>query len=59
MSGGFSIITDRLKGELGLDRIYCNELVFEDGLLTGLKMNVTSDKGCGNTGNKGVGNSEK
>jgi phosphoserine phosphatase len=44
VSGGFSIITDRLKGELGLDRIYCNELVFEDGLLTGLKMNVTSDK---------------
>ena len=44
VSGGFSIITDRLKGELGLDRIFCNELVFEDGVLTGLKMNVTSDK---------------
>jgi phosphoserine phosphatase len=44
VSGGFSIITDRLKGELGLDRIFCNELVFEDGFLTGLKMNVTSDK---------------
>jgi len=44
VSGGFSIITDRLKSELGLDRIFCNELVFEDGFLTGLKMNVTSDK---------------
>jgi phosphoserine phosphatase len=44
VSGGFSIITDRLKGELGLDKIFCNELVFEDGVLTGLKMNVTSDK---------------
>ena len=44
VSGGFSIITDRLKGELDLDRIFCNELVFEDGVLTGLKMNVTSDK---------------
>ena len=44
VSGGFSIITDRLKGELGLDRIFCNELVFEDGVLTGLKMSVTSDK---------------
>lgn len=44
VSGGFSIITDRLKGELGIDKIFCNELVFEDGVLTGLKMNVTSDK---------------
>jgi phosphoserine phosphatase len=44
VSGGFSIITERLKGELDLDRIFCNELVFEDGVLTGLKMNVTSDK---------------
>jgi phosphoserine phosphatase len=44
VSGGFSIITDRLKCELDLDRIFCNELVFEDGVLTGLKMNVTSDK---------------
>jgi phosphoserine phosphatase len=44
VSGGFSIITDRLKGELGLDKIFCNELVFEDGFLKDLKMNVTSDK---------------
>lgn len=44
VSGGFSIITDRLKGELGLDKIFCNELIFEDGVLVGLKLNVTSDK---------------
>jgi phosphoserine phosphatase len=44
VSGGFSIITDRLKAELGLDRIFCNELIFENGKLAGLKMNVTSDK---------------
>jgi phosphoserine phosphatase len=44
VSGGFSIITDRLKEELGLDRIFCNELIFENGKLAGLKMNVTSDK---------------
>jgi phosphoserine phosphatase len=44
VSGGFSIITDRLKGELGLDKIFCNELIFEDGVLVGLKVNVTSDK---------------
>jgi phosphoserine phosphatase len=44
VSGGFSIITDRLKGELGLDKVFCNELVFENGLLVGLKIHVTSDK---------------
>lgn len=44
VSGGFSIITDRLKTELGLDKIFCNELIFENGKLAGLKMNVTSDK---------------
>jgi phosphoserine phosphatase len=44
VSGGFSIITDRLRAELGLDKIFCNELIFENGKLAGLKMNVTSDK---------------
>jgi phosphoserine phosphatase len=44
VSGGFSIITDRLKGELELDKVFCNELVFENGVLAGLKINVTSDK---------------
>lgn len=44
VSGGFSIITNRLKEELGLDEVFCNELVFENGLLVGLKINVTSDK---------------
>jgi phosphoserine phosphatase len=44
VSGGFSIITERLKGDLGLDKIFCNELIFENGELVDLKMNVTSDK---------------
>jgi phosphoserine phosphatase len=44
VSGGFSIITDRLKGDLGLDKIFCNELIFKNGKLVDLKMNVTSDK---------------
>lgn len=44
VSGGFSIITERLKGDLGLDKIFCNELIFENGKLVDLKMNVTSDK---------------
>ena len=44
VSGGFTIITDRLKEELGLDRIFSNELVFANGKLEGLKLKVTSDK---------------
>jgi phosphoserine phosphatase len=44
VSGGFTLITDRLKGELLLDRIYSNELIFSDGKLDNVKINVTSDK---------------
>lgn len=44
VSGGFSIITDRLKGKLGLDKIFCNRLIFENGKLANLEINVTSDK---------------
>ena len=44
VSGGFSIITDRLKKELCLDFVYSNELVFKDGKLDGVIVNVDSDK---------------
>jgi phosphoserine phosphatase len=44
VSGGFTIITDRLKTDLGIDRIFSNELIFKDGKLDGVTMNVTSDK---------------
>ena len=44
VSGGFTIITDRLKDELGIERIFSNELVFNDGKLEDVIMNVTSDK---------------
>jgi phosphoserine phosphatase len=44
VSGGFTIITDRLKNELGIDMIFSNELVFKDGKLEDVKMHVTSDK---------------
>ena len=44
VSGGFTIITDRLKDDLGIDKIFSNELVFEDGKLDGVTMHVTSDK---------------
>jgi len=44
VSGGFTIMTDRLKDELNLDHIYANELIFKDGKLDGVKINVDSDK---------------
>ncbi|MEX2348858.1 MAG: phosphoserine phosphatase SerB [Nitrosopumilaceae archaeon] len=44
ISGGFSIMTDRLKVELGLDHVFSNELVFKDGKLDGVKVHVDADK---------------
>lgn len=44
VSGGFTIMTDRLKEELGLDYVFSNELLFKDGKLDGVKINVDSDK---------------
>ncbi|MGI0063691.1 MAG: phosphoserine phosphatase SerB [Nitrosopumilaceae archaeon] len=44
VSGGFTIMTDRLKKELDLDYIYSNELQFKNGKLDGVKINVDSDK---------------
>jgi len=44
ISGGFTIMTDRLKEELDLDYIYSNELKFSDGKLDGVNIIVDSDK---------------
>lgn len=44
VSGGFTIITDRLKKELGLDLIFSNELIFKNGILDDIDLKVTSDK---------------
>ena len=44
VSGGFSIMTDRLKEDLDLDYVFSNELLFKDGRLDGVKINVNSDK---------------
>jgi phosphoserine phosphatase len=44
VSGGFTIITDRLRDELGLDRIFSNELLFKNGKLDDVRLTVTSDK---------------
>lgn len=44
VSGGFTIMTDRLQKELDLDFVFSNELQFVDGKLDGVKINVDSDK---------------
>ena len=44
VSGGFTLMMGRLKEELGLDYVYCNELVFKDGKLDDVIINVDSDK---------------
>lgn len=44
VSGGFSLMTDRLKKELDLDYVFSNDLVFKDGKLDGVKIHVDSDK---------------
>lgn len=44
ISGGFTIMMDRLQKELDLDYVYSNELVFKDGKLDGLNILVDSDK---------------
>ena len=44
ISGGFSIMTDRLKKELDLDHVFSNELIFKDGKLDGVQIHVDSDK---------------
>ncbi len=44
ISGGFTIMTDRLKKELNLDFVYSNELIFKDDKLEGVEIVVDSDK---------------
>jgi phosphoserine phosphatase len=44
VSGGFTIITDRLVKELELDKIYSNKLIFNNNKLEDVDITVTSDK---------------
>lgn len=44
VSGGFTIMTDKLKEELDLDYVFSNELTFKNSKLDGVKINVDSDK---------------
>ncbi len=45
ISGGFSLLTNRVKNELGLDHVFSNELVFHDGKLVGYGLLVSANKG--------------
>jgi len=44
ISGGFTIMTERLQKELDLDYVFSNELVFKNGKLDDVVINVDSDK---------------
>ncbi len=44
VSGGFTLMMNRLQKELELDYVYSNELIFKDGKLDGVKISVDSDK---------------
>ena len=44
VSGGFTIITDRLVEDLELDKIFSNNLVFKNNKLHDVEISVTSDK---------------
>ncbi len=44
VSGGFTLMMGRLQKELGLDYVFSNELIFKDGKLDGVEINVDSNK---------------
>ncbi len=44
VSGGFTIITDRLIKELYIDKIFSNKLIFKNNKLDDVDISVTSDK---------------
>ena len=44
VSGGFTIMTDRLKKELDLDYVFSNDLIFKDNKLDDVQIHVDSDK---------------
>ena len=44
VSGGFSLLTNRVKEELGLDHVFSNQLVFHDKKLIGYGLLVNANK---------------
>jgi len=44
VSGGFNELAHRVKDELGLDAVFCNEFIYNDDHVSDIKLNVTSNK---------------
>ncbi|MBI2125838.1 MAG: phosphoserine phosphatase SerB [Thaumarchaeota archaeon] len=44
VSGGPSLLAERVKGELGVDYAFANDLLFTDDKLSGVNLKVTSNK---------------
>ena len=44
VSGGFSLLAERVKGALGLDHVFSNDLVFHEGRLMGFALLVGANK---------------
>ncbi|MCL5672126.1 MAG: phosphoserine phosphatase SerB [Nitrososphaerota archaeon] len=44
VSGGFSLLANRVKAELDLDHVFSNELIFHEGRLIGYGLLVSSNK---------------
>ncbi len=44
ITGGFQMLAERVRRELGLDYVFSNTLFFDDLRLSGMRMDVTSDK---------------
>ncbi len=44
VTGGFQFLAERIKKELNLDLVINNELIFEDERISGVLLEVTSDK---------------
>ncbi len=44
VTGGFQFLAERIKKELNIDLVISNELIFEDERISGILLEVTSDK---------------
>jgi phosphoserine phosphatase len=44
VSGGFTIITERLEKDLGIDKIFSNNLIFKNDVLHDVEISVNSNK---------------
>lgn len=44
VTGGFDVLAERIKEELGLDYVFANEMIFNGNKLSKINLNVNSDK---------------